>query len=273
MPELPEVETIRKTLAAAVVGRKIQAVEVYLPKVIHYPGLTAFHTTLVGREITGLLRRGKYLFILLSGEYTLVIHLRMTGQLVYTGAKTPYPKHTHVVFKLDAGELRFTDMRQFGRMYLLPDREARCLPGVKLLGPEPLSPAFTLEWLRAKLAGRARKLKQLLLDQSFIAGIGNIYADEILFAAGLHPERPAHELTPAEICVLFRSIQAILKAGIEAGGTSVRDYIDGMGNNGAYQEKLKVYGREGKQCLLCGAPVARLRLGGRSAYFCKHCQQ
>jgi formamidopyrimidine-DNA glycosylase len=272
LPELPEVETIRTTLAAIIIGREINTVTIYLPKVIYFPGMAAFQTTLTGKKIAGISRRGKYLLILLSGEYTLVIHLRMTGQLVYTKKPEPLPKHTHVIFQLDEGELRFTDIRQFGRIHLLPDHEVPCFPGIKKLGLEPLSPACSLKWLQSGLAGRERKLKQLLLDQSFIAGIGNIYADEILFAAKLHPERPAKSLTLAEARSLYRSIKTIIRAGIRYRGTSVRDYIDGAGNNGSYQEQLKVYGREGKQCIRCGALVVRRRLGGRSAYFCEGCQ-
>lgn len=274
MPELPEVETVRTTLAEKITGLSIEAVDILMPKIIRTPSPEEFCRRLTGQTILALDRRGKYLLVRLSGGLTLVIHLRMTGRLVYTTASTPPAKYTHVLFHLGNGEqLRFSDMRQFGRISLVENDALVLFPGLKDLGPEPLSTNFTREYLQRELRRRRTRLKPLLLDQTFIAGLGNIYADEALHRARLHPQRPASTLTSREAAALYRAIREVLTEGIAGRGTTFRDYVDGAGRRGGFQEKLRVYGRAGQPCRQCGKPVERIRISGRSAYFCPGCQK
>lgn len=273
MPELPEVETIKRTLTPCLREQKIARVEVYNPGVIAAPGPEAFDRLLTGRIITGLDRRGKYLLVHLSGEYCLVVHLRMTGRLFFIAGTAPLAPHTHVVFTLAGGSsLRFVDTRRFGRLYLVGEAEVEKLPGLRDLGPEPLDPSFDARALAAILAGRRRPVKQVLLDQRLVAGIGNIYADEMLFAAGIDPRRPAASLSQEEVTRLRGAMQRVLEQGIANRGTSIRDYVDGSGRQGRNQEYLQVYGRTGRPCPRCGQPLERVRLGGRSTHFCPCCQ-
>ena len=274
MPELPEVETVKRTLEKKLAGLTFEAVKLHMPKIVRLPTPEEFADSLAGKKITRLGRRGKYLLLHLSGGLTLVIHLRMTGRLVYTTPKTPLEKHTHAVFALSNGDqLRYTDIRQFGRMMLAPTAELDEMPGLKTLGVEPLSGNFTREFMKKELKRRRTRLKTLLLDQSFIAGLGNIYVDEALHRAGLHPERLAVGLSPRETTHLYQAIKDVLNEGINNRGTSFRDYVDGDGRPGNYQEKLAVYSKEGKPCLKCGKPINRIRVAGRSSYFCPHCQK
>ncbi|KJS18108.1 MAG: formamidopyrimidine-DNA glycosylase [Peptococcaceae bacterium BRH_c4b] len=274
MPELPEVETVKRTLEKKLAGLTFEAVKLHMPKIVRLPTPEEFADFLKGKKISRLGRRGKYLLLHLSGGYTLVIHLRMTGRLVYTTAEAPLEKHTHAVFALSNGDqLRYTDIRQFGRMMLAPTAELDEMPGLKTLGVEPLSGNFTREFMKKELKRRRIRLKALLLDQSFIAGLGNIYVDEALHRAGLHPERLAAGLSPRETTHLYQAIKDVLNEGINNRGTSFRDYVDGDGRPGNYQEKLAVYSKEGKPCLKCGKPINRIRVAGRSSYFCPHCQK
>ncbi|MDD2421606.1 MAG: bifunctional DNA-formamidopyrimidine glycosylase/DNA-(apurinic or apyrimidinic site) lyase [Heliobacteriaceae bacterium] len=273
MPELPEVETVRRTLAKHIVGRTICGVEIHLPKIVAAPFDGDFVQTVVGRRIIGLRRRGKYLLATLSGDRTLVVHLRMTGQWVACTLESPVIPHTHVVFCLDDGkQVRFADLRQFGRLVVIPSDLVPTFGGLASLGPEPLAADFTEQDFAGCLQGKKTKLKPLLLDQKFLAGLGNIYANEALARAGLHPDRPANELTASEKTALYQGIRTVLLDGIAAGGTSLRDYVDGEGRQGKFQAKLQVHGREGKPCQACGTPIVRVKRGGRSTYFCPRCQ-
>jgi len=274
MPELPEVETVKNTLADRIAGLAITDVDVLLPKVIRVPVAEEFRRLAGGKTIRTLARRGKYLLFHLSGGLTMIVHLRMTGRLVYTAADEPPARYTHVIFHLDNGDqLRFADMRQFGRLALVENEAVAHFPGLKDLGVEPLAPEFTREFLQRELRRRRTRLKPLLLDQTFIAGLGNIYADEALHRARLHPQRPAHTLSARETAALHRAIREVLLEGIAERGTTFRDYVDGNGRRGGFQEKLQVYGREGRPCRRCGRTVERIRINGRSAYFCPFCQK
>lgn len=274
MPELPEVETIRRTLQPKLAGLKFTGVRIYLPKVIAAPEPEHFAETITGKKIIALQRRGKYLLFSLTGGYTLIVHLRMTGSMVYRESTGPTSKYTHVVFYFDNGNrLFFADLRQFGRLWLLPVDSPDNPAGLKNLGPEPLDRSFTGKIFAKKLHNRRTKIKPLLLDQSFIAGLGNIYTDEALHRAGINPEQPANSLTHREAARLYRAVRSVLREGIQNRGTSVRDYIDGEGRAGKYQEMLRVYNREGQSCLKCGHPIARKKIGSRSAYYCPACQQ
>ncbi|MHB1125714.1 MAG: bifunctional DNA-formamidopyrimidine glycosylase/DNA-(apurinic or apyrimidinic site) lyase [Bacillota bacterium] len=273
MPELPEVETVKRTLEPCLSGKTIDSVSVFMPKIIQEPALEQFELILAGKKITGVDRRGKYLLINLSEGYLLIVHLRMTGRLLYVRKDAPVEKHTHVIFSLEGShDLRFVDQRQFGWMYLVRNNQLNKAGGLAGLGPEPLSPELTPEMLAAMLAGKNTKMKTLLLDQRFLAGIGNIYADEILFAAKLHPQRTASSLDQVEIERLYRCIREVLAAGIRNRGTTIRDYVDGGGQIGEHQHHLGVYGREGRACKDCGQPVERMRMSGRSTFHCSRCQ-
>lgn len=245
-----------------------------MPKIIREPDPENFAAQVTGRKITRLGRRGKYLLLYLTGENVLIIHLRMTGRLVYTAPDEPLPKHTHVIFKLsDGNELRFNDIRQFGRLLLTPKKDLNKVKGLKDLGPEPLEREFSRDFLRRELKRKRTRIKSLLLDQTFIAGLGNIYVDEALHRARLHPMRIASSLTPREVANLYHSIVEVLQEGIQNRGTSFRDYVDGDGRKGNYQELLRVYNREGEPCPHCGTAITRIKVSGRSSYFCPACQR
>ncbi len=274
MPELPEVETIKRTLEKKLTGLTIVDVDINTPKIIRAPAPEEFTRSVKGCKITRLRRRGKYLLIYLSRDKVMIIHLRMTGRLVYAEPADPLPRHTHIIFQLSNGcELRFADMRRFGRVSLAQVQDLNQLKVIKELGPEPLEQDFTTSYLRKTLKRKRVRIKSLLLDQTFIAGLGNIYADEALHRARLHPERVACSLTPREIAKLHSSIVEVLQEGIANRGTSMRDYVDGNGRAGDYQSLLRVYSREGERCLQCGTPVARVKVGGRSSYYCPACQK
>lgn len=271
MPELPEVETIKEQLAAKITGLTITGATIYLEKVIATPAPVRFGEMIRGRAILGVNRRGKFLLFDLSGGYRLVVHLRMSGQLVYETAAGPLPRHTHLVFHLDRGRLRLTDLRQFGRVWLVPAAAVQ-VKELGKLGPEPLSSAFTEEYFLARLQKSRRRIKALLLDQEVVAGIGNIYADEALYVAGVHPARRASDLSVREGKALYRAIQNVLQEGIAHRGTSIRDYVDAGGEEGSHQHFLKVHNRAGRSCPECGTKIEKVKLGGRGTYFCPRCQ-
>lgn len=272
---MPEVETIRRNLQETAAGRRIRSVEIHSPHCLAMAAEFApdvFVHALEGRRFEGFSRRGKYLLADLSGGVCLVIHLRMTGRLVHLsrGAAPPAdmpPRHVHVVFHLDDGSrLVFYDPRKFGRLYL-GDREK-----VGAQGPEPLDPAFTPDVLAGILKGTRARVKAVLLNQAALAGLGNIYADEALHRAGIHPAREAAGLTAEEVFRLWEAIRTVLTEGIAHRGTTFSDYRDGKGEPGGFAALLQVYGREGRSCLRCGAAIERTKVAGRSSFHCPRCQ-
>lgn len=269
MPELPEVENYRRDLQKLLVGRRFTGVYIDWPRQVAVPDVETFKARLPGQVIMQVGRRGKYLVFYLSRDF-LLIHLRMSGRLYVELASAPPDPHAHVVFRLDGREeLRFRDPRKFGRVYLVDDPQ--CVVGK--LGPEPLEEGFTAERLAEMLARRRGRIKSLLLDQEFLAGLGNIYADEALYAAGIHPLRPANTLDREEVQRLHIAIRATLLKAIEQRGTTFDSfYLDVRGQPGRYQTRLAVYDRAGKPCLRCGTPVQRMVVGQRSTYFCPQCQ-
>ncbi|HSJ57431.1 MAG TPA: bifunctional DNA-formamidopyrimidine glycosylase/DNA-(apurinic or apyrimidinic site) lyase [Anaerolineae bacterium] len=270
MPELPEVETFARGLREPLVGRTFTGVSVYWARNIAYPTLEEFETQIVGRRVDTVGRRGKYVVITLDRGY-LLVHLKMTGALRVLPAGEPVHPHVRVLFDLDDGrQLRFRDPRKFGRIYLV-DAVAQVTGH---LGPEPLTDDLTLDAFCALLQRRKGRLKSLLLNQEFTAGIGNIYANEALFAARLHPERRANTLTRQEQADLYHAIRQVLARAIDAGGTTLRDggYTDAEGEAGRFQVDLAVHDRARQPCRVCGTPIERLVVGARSAYFCPHCQ-
>lgn len=281
MPELPEVETIARELAPLVVGATIRDVAVFTPRTLRSADPEAFRRAVVGRRIRAVGRRAKLLTVELDDGPILAIHLKMTGQLfVHPAARAP-DRHTRVVFDLlDGRAVEFRDVRRFGRIGL-----ARRDPATGELvgelggerhpprfGPEPLDPAFTAAAFRRRLAARRGRLKPLLTDQRFLAGVGNIYADEALWAARLHPLRSAASVGPAAATRLYRELRRILAEAIERRGASVDDYTAPEGD-GSMQDHLVVYQRTGRPCPRCRRPIRRIVVGGRATHFCSFCQR
>jgi formamidopyrimidine-DNA glycosylase len=248
-------------------------VKVFLPKVIKFPSADDFSAQLKNRHFVSVIRRGKYLLFQLSDEQLLVVHLRMTGRLLWLKEEEPFAKHTHLVFCFAKGyQLRFQDQRQFGTLHLVHYNQLHLIPGLVRLGPEPLAD-FILSSFKETLRKSKKKIKNVLLDQTIVAGIGNIYADEILFAAGIHPRRIATTLNADEVNKIYGAILSVLKAGICHRGTSFRDYVDGEGKQGDFQTLLKVYGREGLPCVHCNSLICCQKISGRSSCFCPVCQK
>ncbi len=271
MPELPEVETIVNELRPLLVGRRIEGVAVSWPGALGGRDPAEFAARLVGREIGDVRRRAKYIQILLDGCDVLLVHLRMTGRLLLRPAEAPPDPYTRVVLALAGGEeLRFTDVRKFGRLQLLSAAAAE--QALAKIGPEPLAEGFAPADL-ARIFGRRRApVKSALLDQTALAGLGNIYADEALFLAGIHPLRRADSLGEAEWRRLHAAIRQTLSEGIAHRGTTFRSYRDAQGRTGSHQDSLNVYRRTGQLCPCCGTAVERLVIGGRSSHFCPRCQ-
>jgi formamidopyrimidine-DNA glycosylase len=269
MPELPEVETTVRALRPLLVGQTIVSTRNDWRRHIVMPEWEAFQVRIHGRTIQAINRRAKYLVFSLSDGETLIIHLKMSGRLLVIAKDVPADKHIHTVFGLGNGqELRFGDQRKFGRVYLVRE-PADVLAG---LGPEPLEATFTTERLAQRLHGRRRVLKPLLLDQTFIAGVGNIYADESLFYARLHPQRTSDSLQPDEIEALHGAIQKSLQLGIDREGASIEMYVKPDGSKGDMQNAVMVFRRTGYPCIICGSPIERMVLGGRSTHYCPNCQ-
>ncbi len=287
MPELPEVETVARQLEPEVEGHRIEALEVLDARWSRPVPPERLGKEVSGATIEGLGRRGKYLLLALDGDRTLVMHLRMTGNLVlvegeemidpaegrllYMGERSTEARHLRARFVLDDGrELWFTDPRRFGEGFLIADED---LPQrFAKLGVEPLSDEFTAERLGEAAAGRQAPLKSFLLDQTRIAGVGNIYADEALYRARLHPLSPAGSMKPEHLQALRDGVVEALQAGIDAGGSSIDDYRDGRGEKGTMQERFLVHTREGEPCPDCGGEIVRIVVSGRSTYFCPSCQ-
>jgi formamidopyrimidine-DNA glycosylase len=266
MPELPEVETIKRELEKVIVGKTIKEVCVHHPKVIREPSVEKFKKGLCGVTIKRILRRAKVLILELSNGKALVIHLKMTGQLVYPGGG----KGARVSFHLSDGKiLDFNDQRLFAELRLLDDW--RTLKFIQGLGPEPF--ALSEAQFKEMLSQKKTKIKPLLMDQAFISGIGNLYAAEALFRAKIHPERPASSLSDKEKTLLFQQIKETLEEAIKYKGSSVDQYVQLSGQPGNYVAHHKVYDRQGKPCLVCGTAIKRTSLGGRGTYFCPKCQK
>jgi formamidopyrimidine-DNA glycosylase len=278
--ELPEVEVMRRDLERDVVGRRIKAAEVKSSKnamrvIRRHAKRKDFTSRLDGRKITKLERRGKYLLMTLDSGDVLVTHFGMSGQFQRGNGRVALAAHTHVVLTFQqGGDLRFIDPRTFGEMFVTAGDELGKVKELQHLAIDPLDQVFTWPTFQYLLAERAMKMKPLLMDQKFIAGLGNIYSDEVLFAAGLRYDRMSDTLSSQEVRRLYRAIQETLQEAIKARGTTLEDeaYVDLFGKPGEYQDELKVYGRAGLPCRRCRTPIATVKIGGRTAYFCPQCQ-
>lgn len=275
MPELPEVEHVVRALRRAVVGRRILTLEVNLPRLIAGISPVSFKRKIRGARIEAVNRRGKYILIELSSLDVLLVHLRMTGKFLMINEEQPLPPYPHVVFYLDNDRrLVFCDMRQFGRMRLVAAKRLSKLPQIELLAPEPLTEHFSFDYFRETLSKSSRSLKQLLLDQTRILGLGNIYASEALFLARINPLKSARSLSKTRALLLHQAIRETLQEAIDAGSTLRIDLSDGGGSYFETPERFwRVYEREGEPCVHCGTKIRRVVQGGRSTYYCPKCQR
>jgi formamidopyrimidine-DNA glycosylase len=274
MPELPEVETVRKTLKKLTIQKQIEQVSVFYPKIIKNPSeADQFTDALIGETILDVGRRGKFL-IIYTNHYALVSHLRMEGRYALFPKEEPLDKHTHVVFRFSDGtEIRYRDVRKFGTMHLFLKGEEFLKSPLSGLGPEPFSEEFTLDYLSSRLSKTNRKVKTALLDQKIVVGLGNIYVDEALFRAGIHPERPADSLTEQETNRLHQEVISTLQEAVKLGGSTIRSYVNSQGEIGMFQLELNAYGRKGEACKRCGTIMEKITVGGRGTHFCPHCQK
>lgn len=285
MPELPEVETIKRILQKAIVGKKIVDIEVRKPKIFQGEA-----KEVIGETIEEIERKGKMLLIKLSGDKGLLIHLKLTGQIVwvpdggkkvtlghpipFAGSKLP-AKTTHVIFTINGGKLFYNDLRQFGWIKVISNIKHQMSNMIGKLGLEPFDREFTVDYLKQIFSRTSRPIKIVLMDQEKIAGIGNIYANEALFEAGILPTKPANKLKDSEIKKLKEAIIKVLKEGIKYGGSSAKDeaYIKPTGEPGQYQQYFRVYQRAGEKCRKCGTVIKRMNLGGRGTFWCPKCQK
>lgn len=273
MPELPEVETVRRHLEGVLPGRRVEGVHVGLPRMVQNVTPEDLASFVVGHRFGNIRRRGKFLLLHIGEMARLIIHLRMTGRLLVASKGAEAEPHTHITFGLDGGdELRFADVRTFGTLHYSAAPGEGEPPGLVSMGPEPLAEDFLPETLAAALHGRRAPIKAVLLDQRRVAGLGNIYVDEALYLSRLHPERPAGGLNRDEIEALHENIRRVLQEALKAGGTTIRDYVDGRGEPGTFQQQLHAYGRAGEPCGRCGTVFARLKVAGRSSHVCTRCQ-
>jgi formamidopyrimidine-DNA glycosylase len=266
MPELPEVETVKQELQRAVLGKRIVEININHPKVIRQPTREAFLKGLKNKTIKNILRKGKLLILELSSGKSLTIHLKMTGQLIYPGCA----QQSRVSFRLSDNKwLDFNDQRLMGELRLLDDWTT--LRFIQELGPEPFD--LTVEQFKKMLVGKKTKIKPLLMDQTFISGIGNLYAVEALFRARIHPQRAAASLSGKQKEILFQQIKRVLNKAIKYKGSSLDQYVQLTGSPGNYVKYHKVYDRKGKPCFVCKTPIKRINLAGRGTYFCPRCQR
>lgn len=274
MPELPEVETIRKTLKELVLNKKISDIDIYWGKIIKHPDDSEYFKQLVmGQTIRDVKRKGKFLIFELD-TLMLVSHLRMEGKYFVNKTGTERDKHTHVIFNFtDGTSLNYNDVRKFGTMHVYPKEDYLQVKPLNQLGPDPFEVNYNVEYLTEKLLKTTRFVKAALLDQTIIAGLGNIYVDEVLFRAKIHPEKRANTLTKKQIELIYKYSYDVLKEAVEQGGTTIRSYVNGEGEMGLFQQELFVYGQENKVCKSCGDTIEKFKSSGRGTHICPTCQK
>lgn len=274
MPEMPEVEVIRRILEPQLAGKRILNVQILNKQVIAHPDADTFVELLTGQTISSMSRRGKFLTIHMDNGDSVVLHLRMTGQLLVMPKDMPIEKHTHLIATLpEEMQLRYIDVRRFGRFWYLKANETDTITGQEKLGLEPFDAALTPDYLKAKLGKRRKSIKEMLHDQSVIAGIGNIYSDEILFAAGIYPEEKCMDLDANDWNILAEKIKEIIAWGIDTNAMTPEEYLAGKGKEYRNIPHLRVYGREGQACKRCQSVIERITIGGRSSCYCQACQR
>ena len=273
MPELPEVETVCRTLRAVVPGHRIVNVEVREAR-LRVPVRRDFKSLLLGRKILEIQRKGKYILLTMEGEIVWVSHLGMSGKLIYVTSERPREVHDHIFVRLDHGfDLRYHDPRRFGLATAMRMAQLGDWAQIRDLGPDPLGEDFAARGLYARTRSSRRKIRDLLLDQSVVAGLGNIYVNELLFCAGIRPTTRAFRLARERVAQIARRAPQLLSEAIQWGGTSFSDYRDGQDRRGEFQQHLRVYGREGERCTRCQQLIKRVPLGNRSAFYCPACQK
>ena len=273
MPELPEVETVRRGLMSLVAGSKVSQVEVLYPKMI-IGASDEFKQRLTGQTLERIDRRGKFLLLRFSNEWTVISHLRMEGKYFVRQADAPVEKHTHVIFTLaDGRQLRYNDVRTFGRMPLVQTGSEQTIKSLAKLGPEPTAAEFSFATFYEQLQKKKKAIKPALLDQNLVVGIGNIYADEILWLSKVHPATPCNQLTSKQAQAIHDNTIEELSKAVEAGGTTIRSYTDAFEQTGSFQFALHAYGQTGKPCPRCQTPIEKIVLAQRGTHFCPHCQQ
>lgn len=272
MPEMPEVETVRRTLLPLVKGKTIEKVVLWYPKIVATDH-DKFLKELPGKKIIDIDRYAKYLLIRLSDNLTIVSHLRMEGKYHLTTEDAPKDKHDHVEFVFtDGTALRYNDVRKFGRMQLVLTGTERQVTGIGKLGPEPNTPEFSKQYFVSSLKKRRKNIKNTLLDQTTVAGLGNIYVDETLWQSKIHPLSLADKIPAEKVADLWESINETIEVATEKRGTTVHSYLDANGQVGGYQNMLQVYGHAGEECPRCGTTLEKIKVSGRGTTFCPHCQ-
>jgi len=272
MPEMPEVETVRRGLIAQVKGHKITNVEIRYQNLIT-GDVEQFIEFVTVATITDIGRRAKFLLIHLDNGYTIISHLRMEGRYRISADPSAIDKHSHAIFTLDNGQkMIYNDVRKFGRMQLWNTDDLMNNKSISKLGPEPLSAEFTFLNLKPRIMRHRKDIKIVLLDQSVMSGLGNIYVDEVLWKVKIHPETPANHLNDEDIQNIIEVSNQEMEKAIASGGSTVRSYVDATGHKGNMQNSLKVYGKEGTPCPRCGTEIVKIKVGGRGTHFCPHCQ-
>lgn len=273
MPELPEVETVRKTLSTLILNKEIRDIDIFYNKIIRNIGPDQFKQKLIGKTIDSIDRRGKYL-IFNIGDLSLISHLRMEGKYFIKNADDPKEKHEHIIFYFTDGEtLRYHDTRKFGTMDLVAKSSVFKNSPVTKLGPEPFDKEMTVEYLYLKLSKKRIAIKSALLDQTIMSGLGNIYVDEVLFLSKLHPEISSNTITKNQSKLIIENSIKVLNKAIELGGTTIRSYTSSLGVTGRFQNELNVHTKAGEPCLICQSTINKIRVNGRGTYYCPKCQK
>ena len=272
MPELPEVETVKNSLKLRLIGKKIYKVVVRYPNIIAYPSVDDFIKGVGGKEIRDIKRRGKFLMFDLGDSY-LLSHLRMEGKYFFKKHDEEINKHEHVIFDLGDIELRYMDTRKFGRMYLIKKDMVNDMKPIGELGLEPWDEGLTVSYLKDKYKNKKLPIKSVILDQSIIVGIGNIYADEILFMGRINPLKVASKLDDKELEDIIKYTRSVLNHAIELGGTTIRSYTSVDGVHGRFQNELAIHGNDKGVCPICGEKIEKIKVGGRGTYYCPKCQK
>lgn len=273
MPELPEVETVKNSLKLKLLNKRINHVRVYYQNIIEYPDVSTFCTNLQNQQIKDISRYGKWL-IFITDDYYLLSHLRMEGKYFFKTKKDEILKHEHIIFELeDQTELRYMDVRKFGKMQLIPKEKIKEIGPFLKMGLEPWDPNLTTTYLKEKYQKKHLPIKSSLLNQEIIVGIGNIYADEILFLSNINPLKPTNTLNEEELQKIIENTKKVLEQAIQKGGTTIRSYTSVDGVHGLFQQELYVHCKSGQKCLTCGNLITKIKVGGRGTYYCPNCQK